>query len=336
MYLKRIKLPFFDIIISSYNKELIQYINQYPIYLSDNLKDEIYITIKKVNKIDYNIDGYKILEHNFNVHKELDIKQYINNNRDIIILRVRGAELRINRDFKSKKIEFFLKGLESEVKDFIISVIETFISNMLYQYNIIPFHGAVIIMDDFCISICGNSNTGKSTTIIQLLEQGGNLLSNDLFGIDIINRKVYSLDRMIGVRISEYFPIKNFYRKFKEEHQITNGEQIYFDAQKIMGDKFILEHKLNAIFCIVGKSSENFISYRKNISFYNFSNTCILPSKLNNTNFDFLECYKEIRNKILLYEMIVPDFSLIKEIPKKYIALKEDFIDLIKKGNKTN
>lgn len=61
------------------------------------------------------------------------------------------------------------------------SFVETFIAQVLYRNGEIPFHGAVLVKNNSSIGFIGKSNSGKSSTIVQLFEACDGLLCNDFF-----------------------------------------------------------------------------------------------------------------------------------------------------------
>ncbi|MFP4042207.1 MAG: hypothetical protein ACLFT4_01915 [Bacteroidales bacterium] len=64
-----------------------------------------------------------------------------------------------------------------EVRLFLLSVV---FSALLYQRNIVSLHASAIKKGDSCFLVCGNSGAGKSTLTTEFLNQGYQLLTDDI------------------------------------------------------------------------------------------------------------------------------------------------------------
>ena len=114
---------------------------------------------------------------------------------DVIYLH---SGLILERNFLEKRLVIINQkfSLECDISGFI----ETFIANVLYNFGCIAIHGAALVYEGDGVAILGKSGSGKSTTMIQLLEQATGILANDFFCLDLSNSEMWSLDRTIGVR----------------------------------------------------------------------------------------------------------------------------------------
>lgn len=77
-----------------------------------------------------------------------------------------------------------------EVRLFLLSVV---FSALLYQRNIVSLHASAIKKGDSCFLVCGNSGAGKSTLTTEFLNQGYQLLTDDITVLTEKNGKIQVL-----------------------------------------------------------------------------------------------------------------------------------------------
>ncbi|MDL2301711.1 hypothetical protein LJC58_05065 [Lachnospiraceae bacterium OttesenSCG-928-D06] len=63
-------------------------------------------------------------------------------------------------------------------------------SLLLMQKNILPIHGSALAYGDFAYLISGASGSGKSTTTLELMEQGFDFVSDDICPLDLSNSQI--------------------------------------------------------------------------------------------------------------------------------------------------
>lgn len=281
-----------------------KHINAFPSYcLCENKLIEIKI-IYITKKID--------MDCNFSSPCNLDldpqlIKYYESGiGKDCLWLK---TGILFKRDFIDKSMTIINEEIDLKVD--LSGFIETFISNVLYTTNWMTFHGAVLIKDDKGIAFLGQSGSGKSSTIIQLLCQCDGILSNDLFCMNLESGQIVSLDRTIGARKGENDFVNSVIESWGDKDILYEYEQKYFLLDNIPEIKYIKKAKLSKIiFCQIDDSiSEVKISKVKGIELFRcFIETCIKLSKMLNIDYD--QIFVNVLSNYPCFVLKLPSFKM--------------------------
>ena len=316
MFYKKFLMEHLKIIIKTDDKKAFKMLSQYPMQVHENNQTKINIIVHKDSLDAISTNGYNEIKHSFNVSSEIKIKQFCNDKSDLIFRTTELSKLCICRDFEKNCITCNYAGEIDDCRNFICAVVEIFVTNIIYTLDFLPLHGAVIAKDDLCIALCGTSGSGKSSTVLQLLTQDAQLLSNDLFYLDTKSGDVYSLDKTFGVRETSFAPVKKQCENIKKiAPYIYSTDQYYYDMQEYLKERFITKAKLNAIFIVkISDSAELRISGGNNI-LKNVLKSCIFPSTCINKTINFLDCYRNIQYNCFLGQIELPNF---KGLPIEY------------------
>jgi|GEM_PF-6655395 len=91
----------------------------------------------------------------------------------------------------SSKFIYFQIGQDYEIQ---MEIFLTLGLTLLFvDRNIIPFHGAAILIEDSIFIISAKSNTGKSTLLLNLLLKGYKLCADDLIPIEISEKGCFGI-----------------------------------------------------------------------------------------------------------------------------------------------
>lgn len=107
------------------------------------------------------------------------------------------------------------------------------IAIVMTQRKKIVIHGSSIVLDGKTVMICGDSGTGKSTTSMALIDNGGSLMADDISVLDVDTEdgKVYSLPG---------FPEQKLCRDAAEDNGMKLNELTYIDEDR---DKFSVDRR---------------------------------------------------------------------------------------------
>lgn len=317
----KIFLCHLTIVIEADDETIFRMLNQYPTYKRFLEKKLIRVKVHRENKISNDVAGYHEISPGFNVGPNIELRRFRSDKMDIIFRKSLESKLRIDRDFKNWRILCEYSGKLDDCRNFIVAVVETFVTNAIYTLNYIPVHGAVLKNRNMCIALCGGSGVGKSTTALQLLSQGGCLLSNDLFYLDTKMMWVYSLDKTLGMRKNNFPALNNYIEDIKMfAPYLYCTDQKYYDMQVYLKDRYILADRLDAVFFLKKSECKSaFIS--NNYSFSNFMDCCIFPSDLIDSKTDFIRCYRRIISNCMVSQLEIPNFENIpNERMQSYIV----------------
>lgn len=106
---------------------------------------------------------------------------------------------------KQHSIYVFLKETnENDTLEFIENIINTTIAKLLEADNILFLHASCFCKNGEAIAVVGNKNTGKTSILCEMLQQGYDMLSNDKIGISFINQEVkaFGIPSSIGIRLA--------------------------------------------------------------------------------------------------------------------------------------
>lgn len=317
MFYKTVSLSHITIKIKTDDVLLYRMLDQYPLCRQVMFEvPQINITAIRKSPIPQKLEGYHEIPHHFNVGSDISIHQFCQKSADIIMRISANSELCINRNFACRFINCYYDGDISDCRNFICAVVETFVTNILYTLNFLPIHGAVVMKDNICVALCGASGSGKSTTLLQLLEQGGNLLANDLFYLDCQTLEAYSLDKTFGVRKTNFYPVKQYCEKISRmAPYIYSTDQNYYDMQLFLKNQFITTAKLDALF-IMNIGNGKSLTINKGLHVIKqFLSSCIFPSPCIQYSVNFMKYYDAINSKCLIGQIILPD---LKKLPSSY------------------
>ncbi len=109
---------------------------------------------------------------------------------------------------------------------------------LLIQKGFTPIHGSMIEIDGKTVIITGRSGSGKSTTVFELMNQGGSFLSDDVSPVSVIDDQVVALPA---------FPQQKLCHDIVERYHLDKKSLIYIDelrekyARKINTDQYVSE-----------------------------------------------------------------------------------------------
>ncbi len=280
-----------------------KFIKTFPTYEMQNKRIMIQIVYKHADniRIDLSVDD----ERKLDLDPSLIANYRFSEGGDSLYLK---AGLLVKRDFERNRMEII-----NEKDDCCVDLsgfIETFIANILYKIEYLTFHGAALVYQNKGIAFVGKSHSGKSTTVLQLLEQTTGILSNDFFCLDLNGTQIWSLDKTIGVRNMTMPFLKKIIQGWDNEKIIYESEQKYYDLEELEDITYIKSVGLKAIlFCSVEQRN----TYRlKRIYgaelFRDFMENRIQLSKY--VMADYFEIFKKIKDRFAFYKLELPDFSM--------------------------
>ncbi len=253
-------------------------------------------------------------------------KYVVTENGDCIYI---NSSLFIERDF-SRNIMFIIYDKIARDDDY-SGFIETFIANILYKIKWLTLHGAVLVKDNSAVAFLGKSRSGKSSTVIQLLDQASGILCNDLFCLNLNNTEIKSIDKVFGVRTGNNLYIDSLVRQRLTGNEFYRNEQVYYSLEENEGIEYIKTSNLKKIvFCSVSdKSSDITIKRIYGIEiFKNFMDSCICLSK--KIEIDYLYLFEIIRCNYDCYKLVLPNFNLKTDINKNIFSA--DFLENLLSG----
>lgn len=109
---------------------------------------------------------------------------------------------------------------------------------LLIQKGIIPIHGSMIEIDGKTVIITGRSGSGKSTTVFELMNQGGSFLSDDVSPVSVVDNQVVALPA---------FPQQKLCHDIVERYHLDKKALLYIDelrdkyARKINTEQYVSE-----------------------------------------------------------------------------------------------
>lgn len=316
-YIVERNMPIFKMILTSNLKIALNLIDKYVNHDIEN-KKSLYINLffncekdidlsnffeEKLDNIDYN-------------YRDYDMKSYWSNKCRVIKWKYKTNKITIYVDYDNNIIEIYVKKYRKYVMSFIESYLEICIAHFLRLNNLIPMHGSAFVLDNQCFTLIGKSGVGKSTTLLQFLDEGAILVANDFFAIDYKNRKIYSLDRTIAVRKSKILKKLSIMKNFKKRGYLFHSLQKYFDAQVIFKE-FIKEYDIEFISFLEitenNKINIKKLSESKSLIYWN--NTKIkYPFSIENP-IDNINMFKKFYNNFRFIAIEIPNFK--KKILKK-------------------
>lgn len=104
---------------------------------------------------------------------------------------------------------------------------------LLVQKGLIPIHGSTINIYEKTVIITGRSGSGKSSTVFELMNQGGLFLSDDVSPLSVVENKIIALPA---------FPQQKICHDIIERYHLDEKSLIYIDEFR---DKYARKVNIN-------------------------------------------------------------------------------------------
>ncbi len=256
--IKRFKLPVLDLIIRCDDVNLIERFCKFMDYKNVLQKNErtLLIDIRTKFKIQNNFNEFvsKLKNYNktLNVTYIPELYHFENNKFRIIVQREKDVILScLVYSYENRYLKVFLNQNSPASITCCESIIEFYIASSLYSHFSLPLHASAVKIGDKGIIFVGESEVGKSTLALQLIYEGGKLLSNDLICLIISNDITgYCIDESIGLRVDRNNKLLyNYWSLLTNNHKplYCDNCQTYYKAREVLGDKFIAFSKIDYV-----------------------------------------------------------------------------------------
>lgn len=294
---------------------------------NDNYYISISLYITEFEKSRTILKTNTLKSDSFNLSPKIKREYYFDyeSKKDIILFT--NQELCIERDFKEWSMIAFCN---SKVQLLLIEgFFESFILNALFYYGFIPCHGSALVKNDMCIPFLGKSGSGKSTTMVQLINQADGFLSNDLFYIDAKKRIAYSLDKTIAVRENKFDFLTKIQKELNDNSVLLyKKEQSYYDAEKFFGNNYVSEAKIkNIFFCkIIDCKDVTVKKLNRTQAITELSDNTFTPSKLIIPLEQRMSMNKILLDSFSFFSIYIPNLNNIDYSPSIFDM---GFLDLL-------
>ncbi|WP_342477987.1 hypothetical protein NYE24_02965 [Paenibacillus sp. FSL H7-0350] len=313
---KTVSLGKYKLIVTSKDPKIFDSLNSYPDYpYTEDMRIDIKVYFQSIEG-DHpyiNKSNYIFSKHSVDLDPSIIKGHYVSRKlpaSDLILLE----NIIISRDFVHNKL-FILHRKDQEHYLIAESFVETFIAQVIYRNGEIPFHGAVLVKNNSSIAFIGKSNSGKSSTVVQLFEACDGLLCNDFFYLNLKDKKVHSLDKTIGVRKSDLRSINRFIANIQSEDCfLGNKVQDYYDISKFSKLNFYTTQTLSKIIYLEIKEdivvpSINKISNSQALRY--FLENSIHPSKLLPEQLNLIHLYQILSKEVCFFKLCLPRFEAL-------------------------